>query len=89
MPRERPGFNEACPSCRRDLHACANCRFFRRGARWDCLETIEGPIVDKDARNHCDWYETSPRLFEAGEGNRGGQAAGAKARGDFDKLFGA
>lgn len=88
MPREKPGFNETCDSCGRDLHACANCRFYKRGARWDCLETIEGPVVDKDARNRCDWYETAPRLFEAGQGDRRGQDAAARARADLDKLFG-
>jgi hypothetical protein len=88
MPRDRPGFNETCGSCRRDLHACVNCRFYRRGARWDCAETIEGPVADKEMRNRCDWYETDPRLFEGGSGDSQGKDRADKARGDFDRLFG-
>jgi len=88
MPRDRPGFNETCVSCRRDLHACANCRFFRKGARWDCAETIEAPVVDKEMRNRCDWYETEARLFEGGAGDGRAKDRADRARGDFDKLFG-
>jgi hypothetical protein len=90
LPRDRkPGFNEICETCGKDLHACANCRFLRPGARGDCAETIEQPVSDKDCRNLCEWYETDPRLFSATEGKKGARDAAAKARGDLDKLFGA
>jgi len=88
LPREKPGFNETCPSCGRDLHACSNCRFLLRGARWDCHESIEEPVPDKEMRNRCPWYETDPRLFVEGKGNQRGLEAGGKARDDFDRLFG-
>ena len=88
MPTGKPGFNETCVSCSRDLHACRNCRFFKVGARWDCLETIEGPVVDKEMRNRCDWYETSPALFEAGAGDTRGASAAEKAQRNLDRLFG-
>lgn len=89
MPRDRkPGFNEVCESCKRDLHACVNCRFFLKGVHWDCSETIQELVSDKEARNRCDWYETSPRLFEKGSGRVKDQAASEKARKDLDALFG-
>lgn len=89
MAREKPGFNEVCGECGQDLHACRNCRFFRKGARWDCAETIEAQVVDKDRRNLCDWYETDPARFIAGTGDRKGRQSADKARSDFDRLFGA
>lgn len=89
MSREKPGFNEVCPDCGRDLHACMNCRFFKKGARWDCAETVDEPVPDKEKRNHCDWYQTDPARLVAGVGDRGGQKAADKARSDFDRLFGA
>lgn len=88
MGREKPGFNETCPDCGRDLHACLNCRFYRKGARWDCAETIEEPVVDKERRNLCDWYETDPAYFSAGPGDARGRSSAGKARSDFDRLFG-
>jgi hypothetical protein len=88
MQPERPGFHETCLSCGRDLHACVNCRFYRRGARWDCAETIESPVPDKERRNLCDWYETDPRRLVEAEGDRKGQSAQEKARSDFDRIFG-
>ncbi len=88
MPDRKPGFNEACGSCGKDLHACANCRFYKPGARWDCAETIDAPIADKERRNYCEWFQTSPALFAATEGRASARSAAEKARGDLDRLFG-
>jgi hypothetical protein len=89
MPPDRPpGFNETCESCGKDLHACLNCRFYKPGARWDCAETIEEPVTDKERRNRCDWYQTSARLLVATEGRASARTAADKARTDLDKLFG-
>jgi len=89
LPGDRkPGFNEVCASCGKDLHACVNCRFYRPGARWDCAETIEQPVSDKERRNYCEWFETDPRLFSATEGKAAERDRAEKARRDLDKLFG-
>jgi hypothetical protein len=84
----KPGFNEACEGCGKDLHACLNCRFYRQGARWDCAETIQEPVSDKEHRNRCDWYETNPALLVAGPGRIVARNASEKAKRDLDKLFG-
>ena len=89
LPPDRPiGFGETCESCSRNLHACANCRFYKPGARWDCAETVEGPIPDKESRNFCDFFQANPALFVATKGRESARAAAAKARGDLDRLFG-
>ena len=89
MPRDRsPGFNEICESCGKDLHACLNCRFYKFGARWECAETIDERVSEKDRRNHCDWYQTEPGLLVATSGRSSERSAADKARGDLDRLFG-
>ena len=89
MPNDRsPGFNEACASCGKDLHACLNCRFYKPGARWDCAETIDEPVPDKERRNLCDWFQTSPALLVAAPGRSTESAAADKAREELDRLFG-
>jgi len=89
MPYDRkPGFNEACEACGKDLHACSNCRFFKPGARWDCAETIEARVDDKGRRNYCEWFETSQALLGASGGKSKELSAAEKARSDLDRLFG-
>ncbi len=87
-PDRKPGFNETCETCGKDLHACANCRFHRPGARWDCAETIDQPVQDKSRRNYCEWFEADPRLKSAGDGDAKARDAAEKARRDLDSLFG-
>ncbi len=88
MAREKPGFNEVCVECGLDLHVCRNCRFYGPGSKWDCAETIEVQVVDKERRNFCDWYETDPARFIAGGGDEKGRRSALDARSDFDRLFG-
>jgi hypothetical protein len=89
MPVDRsPGFGEVCEQCAKDLHACLNCRFYKPGARWDCAETVEAPVSDKERRNFCEWYQTNPALLAATKGRESARSAAEKARGDLDRLFG-
>ena len=89
MPPDRsPGFNEACEACGKDLHACLNCRFHKPGARWDCAETIEEPVPDKERRNRCEWYQTNSVFLAATSGRVSQRSAAQKARDDLDRLFG-
>ena len=83
-----PGFNETCDSCGKDLHACLNCRFHKTGVRWDCAETIDEPVPDKDRRNRCDWYQTDPVLLARTDGRVSERSAAENARDDLDMVFG-
>lgn len=85
----KPGFNEVCEACGRDLHSCRHCRFYKPGIHWDCAESaIQDSVADKERRNFCDWFETNPvyqaRTAGAGRENEASQ----RARSDLDKLFG-
>jgi hypothetical protein len=84
----KPGFNEVCELCGKDLHVCLNCRFFSKEARWECSETVDEHVLDKGHRNHCDWYENSPTLLRPGAGRAGERKSADQARRDLDRLFG-
>jgi len=83
-----------CPSCRRDLRICLNCRFYSPGAHYDCAETVDEPVADKDRANFCAYFafRTSGGRAAgpgpAGPGTRTGTARGDEARRKLDKLFG-
>ena len=89
MPADRsPGFGEICERCGKDLHACLNCRFYKPGVRWDCAETVDQSVPDKERRNFCDWYQTNPALLMQTKGRESARSAAEKARDDLDRLFG-
>lgn len=74
--------NSTCPKCGKDLKICLNCRFYSPGAHWDCSETIDEPVADKDRSNFCTFF-----VF----GNRpaaGGQSGSSSAKKNLDRLFG-
>lgn len=79
--------SSSCASCKRDLKICLNCRFYSPGAHWDCSETIDEPVRDKDRANFCTFFSfrESP-LHSAGQD----QSADArqKAKRKLDQLFG-
>ncbi|HQH87666.1 MAG TPA: hypothetical protein PKV99_02590 [Rectinema sp.] len=62
------------------------CRFYTPGAHWDCRETIEELVQDKEKRNHCEFFIISEKYFEKGETAGSKQDDDAKRR--FNALFG-
>ena len=75
--------SSTCPSCGKDVKVCLNCRFYEPGAHWDCRETIQEPVRDKDRANFCDYFVLS-RARQA----KGSSKRDESARNDFNKLFG-
>ncbi|HVJ64042.1 MAG TPA: hypothetical protein VM901_02195 [Bdellovibrionota bacterium] len=47
------GFRESCPKCHRDLHSCVNCDFYSPSHKWECRETIDERVGDKEKGNFC------------------------------------
>lgn len=89
LDRDRkPGFNETCAACGRDVHVCLACVFHSPGAHWDCRETVDSHVLDKDRRNHCDWFATNPRYHSRTAGMTGLRDKAVEARKGFDSLFG-
>jgi hypothetical protein len=75
-----------CPSCGKDLKICLNCRFYSPGAHWDCAESIDEMVRDKDRSNFCTFF--SFRLAAAGAKGAAAPDAGRQARKKIDELFG-
>jgi hypothetical protein len=49
--------SDACPNCLADLRTCRGCRHFDPTSRWQCRESIDGPIPLKDKSNFCDFFQ--------------------------------
>jgi len=63
------------------------CRFYKPGAHYDCAETVEYPVVDKEKANFCEWFSIQLKFsgMPASGAASGSSADSAKAA--FDKLF--
>lgn len=75
--------SSTCSSCSKDLKICYNCKFFSEGVHWDCLETIQEPVNEKDRSNFCDFFQ-----FKESENKRPSLSQKEKAKENFNKLFG-
>jgi len=52
--------SERCPSCGADVRCCLNCLFYEKGAPYDCRESIEEPVTDKERSCFCVWFSLNP-----------------------------
>lgn len=84
------GRQTVCPFCGNYLHCCKNCKFYDVGSHYDCHETVDELVTDKESANFCDYF--SPKnSFVAGKNGftqQGGSDAKDKARDAFNSLFG-
>ena len=85
MPEGTIYRDSTCPSCGADLHSCINCKFYAPGSHYDCHETIEEPVRDKERSNFCDFFK--PAVTSTGTGLAGGTDKAQKARDAFNALF--
>lgn len=76
--------SSVCPVCGADLHSCINCKYYSPGAHYDCHETIEELVKDKERSNFCDFFKVNPN--PAGVNSTQKKSADAKAA--FNALFG-
>lgn len=72
-----------CPLCHADLHCCKNCSFYSPGSHYDCKETVEDVITDKEKSNFCDYFRVNKNISSYSDNDK------AKAAKDaFNALFG-
>lgn len=74
-----------CPLCHADLHCCKACKFYAPGNHYDCKETVDDVVTDKEKSNFCDYFSANTSI-EAGSSNQADKAA--QARDAFNALFG-
>ncbi len=70
--------------CGADLHCCKNCVFYSPGSHYDCHETIEELVKDKERANFCDSFSVK-RIFS---GAKKTDDRIQNARNSFNALFG-
>ena len=85
--------SEQCPSCGADVRCCLNCLFYEKGAPYDCRESIEEPVTDKERSCFCVWFSLNPSsgdAFPASSARLKAEHASAsqKAKAAFNSLFG-
>ncbi len=80
-PGERVGRRDECPQCRRDLHACLQCRLYERSAHNQCRESQSGYVADKERANFCEFFAFGR------EGAAPGKDPAAEAKSKLEQLF--
>jgi predicted RNA-binding Zn-ribbon protein involved in translation (DUF1610 family) len=73
-----------CPNCGKDLKVCLNCKFYSPGGQWDCRETIDEQVKDKDRANFCSFFS----FKTGGSGKSEAESRHDKAKKEFNSLFG-
>jgi len=73
-----------CPFCHADIHSCKNCVFYEPGSHYDCHETVDELVVDKEHANFCDAFS----LNKVSSKNGAVQNKAAEAKKSLEKLFG-
>lgn len=53
--------SDVCPDCGADVRSCKNCRFYEPGAHYDCRETVDELVKDKERANFCGWFMLAPQ----------------------------
>ncbi len=55
---DRPiGRHSTCEKCGADAKVCLNCKHYDKSAHWECKESIESVVKDKDRANFCDHFQ--------------------------------
>lgn len=72
-----------CPLCHAQLHVCKGCKFYAPGSHYDCRETVDDIVSDKERSNFCDSFSYGENSSPSGSSDK------AKAAKDaFNALFG-
>jgi predicted RNA-binding Zn-ribbon protein involved in translation (DUF1610 family) len=79
-------FSEVCPNCGADIHCCKNCMFYEKGSHYDCHETIDELVKDKERANFCDYFKLQTNIDTDNSGKFFKKTEEAKKT--FNSLFG-
>ena len=78
--------SSTCTACGKDLKICLNCRFYSLGAHWDCAESIDEMVRDKDRANFCTFFVFGQSTSSHDSAAQTDPKAQAKRK--IDQLFG-
>ena len=69
----------------REKHICINCRFYQKGAHYDCRENIDELVKDKDRPNFCEYFSLDQNAAMANEQSK--KESSSKAEELFNSFF--
>lgn len=73
-----------CPDCGADVRCCRNCNFYEIGVHYDCRETVDEPVRDKERSCFCGLFSLNPDVPPV----RKAFSASVNAKKAFNALFG-
>ncbi len=76
--------SSTCASCGADLHSCRGCAFYAPGSHFDCHETVDELVADKERANFCEHFKAG-KNSKWSDGQNGAQDKNAAA---VNALFG-
>lgn len=79
--------NSECPVCNTDLHSCLNCKFYDESSHYECKETIDELVKDKERRNFCDYFVEKQYDLTSDNSSKSVGDAKKSARDAFNSLF--
>ncbi len=77
--------SQVCPVCKADLHSCRNCVFYSPGSHYDCHESVDEAVSDKERANFCDNFKLKKEWDK--NSLQKGQDKAEQARQAFKALF--
>lgn len=78
--------SDSCPHCLADMRSCHGCRHYDPTRRFQCRETIESPVGNKEKRNMCDFFLVRDAVKRAG-GISASVDSKTERKKRFDDLF--
>lgn len=79
--------NSECPVCNTDLHSCLNCKFYDESSHYECKETIDELVKDKERQNFCDYFVEKQYDLTSDNSSKSVDDAKKSARDAFNSLF--
>lgn len=76
--------NTECPICSADLHSCLNCKFYSESSHYECRESVDELVKDKEKRNFCDYF--AEKKYDS-QNEQNPSASVKSARDAFNSLF--
>lgn len=80
--------SDVCPNCGADIRCCKNCVFYELGAHFDCHETVDELVADKERSNFCDYFKLQCNGNLASNNSRANRKKSEESKNAFNSLFG-
>ncbi len=77
---------DTCVDCMAALRSCRGCKHFEPTRRFQCIESIEKSIPEKDKANFCDYFQMRDVIKVPGGISANTESKDSRKK-NFDDLF--